>query len=191
VSLFFIYKPWNYLIVRRQNIFRNGKAHNPSEKMIVIIGWNSLNFHAFDALPNTQIFNTSNDIKHILQSILEFCLWSGWRHFVVYMDNATPHAARKSQMFCEANFLLKWICIFRTAQIWLRHIFSIIWDFARRELPSVQKRNSFSKFTKFWRKYKISHVSVGFSGSSHKKCKSNTWLFRSFDVISIDIAILF
>jgi hypothetical protein len=72
----------------------------------------------------------------------------------------------------------------------IKSLFSIIWAFAWREPLSVQKKNSFSKFTKFWSKYQASHVSMSISEFSSKKDKSNAWLFRSFDIILIDIATL-
>jgi ribosomal protein S26 len=72
-------------------------------KKMITIAWNPNGFHDVDALLKGESFKSTYDIEHILQQILEYCLKSGLHQFIIRVDNARSHTARKSQTFCESN----------------------------------------------------------------------------------------
>jgi hypothetical protein len=96
VMILFIHRLRNYLSVRRRSIFRNGNAYNPGKNDDSHNGMEISQLSRIQHHSKIQAFDKSDNIKHILQPIIEFCLESGWRHFVIHADNARPHAVWKS-----------------------------------------------------------------------------------------------
>jgi hypothetical protein len=73
--------------------------------MIAAIIWNSQDFHLIDPLPKDPKFNTSYYIDTILQSLLENRPTGPSPDFIIHVDNARLHTARKTLKFCQENGL--------------------------------------------------------------------------------------
>jgi hypothetical protein len=61
--------------------------------MMVIIAWNPLGFHLFDALPKGNTFNAEYYRVNILTELLLFRPQVDGRRLVIHAGNARPHTA--------------------------------------------------------------------------------------------------
>jgi hypothetical protein len=77
-----------------------------SPKMMIIIVWSLIDFHAVDVLPKGRKFNAHHYISVILQSLTDWHIGevaATDRKLIVHADNTRSHTVKVSLAFIEQN----------------------------------------------------------------------------------------